>query len=29
MIKEAIGEVIKGKDMDYDSMKEVMGEMMD
>ena len=29
MIKEAIGQVIKGEDLDYDSMKEVMNEMMD
>ena len=26
MIKEAIGQVIKGEDLDYDSMKEVMNE---
>ncbi len=29
MIKEAIGQVIKGEDLDYESMKEVMNEMMD
>ena len=29
MIKEAIGQVIKGEDLDYYSMKEVMNEMMD
>ena len=29
MIKEAIGQVIKGENLDYESMKEVMNEMMD